>query len=352
MRYKENWEQSRARLEAFWHGEVLDRCCFAVTAAPREAASAPRDEAERLRQWTDPETIIARERRRMARTYYGGDAFPNVNLNLGAAGHAGFFRGARHHFSDDTVWFDPVLTEPDALEFDENSFLYQKTLELARALVADSRGDYIVSMPDCSGNADVLSHLLGPEELLLDMLEEPEAVEAGLKKVQPVYERVHRAVYDIVKENNDGGCCISWLTTWGKGLHAQMQCDMSVMISNEMFERFIMPELRAQTELLDHALYHLDGIQQARHLDSLLSLPRLEAIQWTQVTGQPPCTEFLPELKRIQAAGKSLLILAHPDQVRPLMENLSSKGLYLITTAASREEADDLVRLVEKLTHD
>ena len=26
MRYKENWETSRRRLEAFWHQEVLDRC--------------------------------------------------------------------------------------------------------------------------------------------------------------------------------------------------------------------------------------------------------------------------------------------------------------------------------------
>ena len=333
MRYREDWERSRQRLEAFWRGEVLDRCCFSVTVTPPCPQTAPKGEAELLRQWTDAETIIAANRRRMERAYYGGDAFPNINLNLGAAGHAGFFRGSIHHFSDDTVWFSPILEAPDALEFDENSFLYRKTLELARAFAEDSRGDYIVSMSDCSGNADVLSHLLGPEALLVAMVDEPEAVEAGLKKVQPVYERIHREVYEIVRENNGGGCCISWLTTWGAGLHAQLQCDMSVMISNDLFERFVMPELRAQTALLDHSLYHLDGIQQVRHLDSLLSLERLQAIQWTQVVGQPPCTEFLPELRRIQTAGKSLLILAAPGQVRPLMENLSSRGLYLVTTA-------------------
>ena len=34
------------------------------------------------------------------------------------------------------------------------------------------------------------------------------------------------------------------------------------------------------------------------------------------------------------------------------MENLSSKGLYLITNANSREEADALMKNIAKWTHD
>ena len=113
-----------------------------------------------------------------------------------------------------------------------------------------------------------------------------------------------------------------------------------------------MPELRAQCGLLDYALYHFDGVEQIRHLDSLLSIERLRAIQWTQVAGQPPCTEYFPELRKIQAAGKSLLILVSPEQVQPIMENLSSRGLYLITNAGSREEADALLNSIAKWTHD
>ena len=113
-----------------------------------------------------------------------------------------------------------------------------------------------------------------------------------------------------------------------------------------------MPELRAQCDLLDNALYHFDGVEQIRHLDSLLSIERLRAIQWTQVAGQPPCTEYFQELRKIQAAGKSLLILVTPEQVQPIMENLSSRGLYLITNAGSREEADALLNSIAKWTHD
>ena len=70
------------------------------------------------------------------------------------------------------------------------------------------------------------------------------------------------------------------------------------------------------------------------------------------MAGQPPCTEYFPELRKIQAAGKSLLILVSPEQVKPILENLSSRGLYRITNAGSREEADALLTNIAKWTHD
>lgn len=355
MRYKKNWELSKQRLEAFWNQELIDRCCASIhvyengTKAP--VRIVPGNDHERLLYWTDPEQIIARNRAQMENTYYGGEAFPSIFLDLGAGGHAGYFKGARHYFGD-SVWFFPSLENPDDLEFDENSFLYRKTLELAKAFAEDSNGDYMVSMPDSTGNADALSHLMGPEELLPALIEEPDRIKSALTKLEYAYERIMREVYDIVKDVNDGGSCIQWLSTWSPGFHAQMQCDMSVMISNPMFEEFILPELQAQCNFLEHPLYHFDGVEQIRHLDSLLSIPNLRAIQWTQVAGQRPCTDYFPELRKIQAAGKSLVIPISPDQIQPVMENLSSKGLYLLTTANSREEADAMLKDIAKWTHE
>lgn len=36
MDYKENWGKSKQRIEAFWKGEILDRCCVSVF-APKKA---------------------------------------------------------------------------------------------------------------------------------------------------------------------------------------------------------------------------------------------------------------------------------------------------------------------------
>ena len=355
MRYKDNWEQSKQRWEAYWKGEIIDRCCFSVKAFDHTRFQTerivPGTDEERFRYWTDPEQVIRRNRTLMENTYYGGDAFPAIFVDLGAGGHAGFFRGAKYYFGD-SVWFFPSLDDLDSLEFDEHSFLFRKTLELARAYAEDSHGDYMIAMPDSTGNADALSHLMGAEELLLAMIEEPALVKTALAKIESAYERVMREVYDIVRENNQGGCCIDWMGTWAPGLHAQMQSDMSVMISNDMYKEFIMPELTAQCQFLTYPIYHLDGMEQIRHLDDLLSIPELRAIQWQQVAGQPPCTAFLPELQKIQAAGKNLVLLLTPEQIRPVMENLSSKGLYFSTHVSTREEADRITREVEQLTHE
>ena len=79
----------------------------------------------------------------------------------------------------------------------------------------------MVSMPDTTGNADALAHLMGSEELLPAMLEEPEAVARALQKIETVYERTMREVYDIVRGVNEGGSCVDWLSTWAPGFHAQ-----------------------------------------------------------------------------------------------------------------------------------
>ena len=68
--------------------------------------------------------------------------------------------------------------------------------------------------------------------------------------------------------------------------------------------------------------------------------------------GHPPTTAFIPELKRIQRAGKCLLISVSPDQIEPLMKELSSRGLYLLTWAATEDEARDIMKNVTKWMHD
>ena len=354
MKYKADPTQAKERLTAFWSREIIDRCCIAVT-APQPAANRtiPAPVPDDMNgQWTDAEYLIRRCRYDFEHTCFAGEALPQVFLNLGAAGHAGFFRGATFKFEPGTVWFFPSISDPDQLIFDGRSFLYRRTIELAQAYAADSGGDYLISMPDTSGNADALSHLTGAETLLRLMAEEPETVERALAEIETVYERVMTETYSRIAENNGGGSGIGWLHTWAPGMHAQMQCDMSVMISNAMFERFIVPELTKQSRFLRYALYHLDGIEQVRHLDSLLSIPDLRAMQWTQVSGQPPVTDYIPVLQKIQKAGKGLVIRVSPAQIRPVMEQLSSKGLYLLTDAQSPEEADELIRLAEKMTHE
>lgn len=355
MRYKEDWDVAKKRFTAFWHQEIIDRCCLSVVVNNvngKRIVRNPLTDVEKEREFMDIEYRVSSLRKNLENTYFGGEAFPMAFVNMGASGHAGFYRGEKHYFSK-TVWFFPFMDDVDHMpEYDKNMPLYRQTIELAKAFVEDSKGDYIVSMPDTCGNADALSHMMGAENLLTAMIEDPEGVSRCLTKIQKSYIDIYSEVYDIVKQNNDGGSAIGWLNTWAPGFHAQMQCDLSVMISNSHFKKFILPEIKEQSKFLQYPLYHFDGIEQRRHLDDLLSIPELKCIQWTQVAGQPSCIDYIDDLKKIQAAGKSLLISVTPKQIPVLMENLSSRGLYFLTWASSIDEAQTLLKDVAKWTKD
>ena len=51
----------------------------------------------------------------------------------------------------------------------------------------------------------------------------------------------------------------------------------------------------------------------------ILSLEKLDMIQWTYVAGQPSPVNFIPELKKIQATGKCLLLMAWGNDLEVLM---------------------------------
>lgn len=355
MEYCKDLEKRLERHSAFWNQEIVDRCLCSVTSVKEgghfEHFPLPSDPKGRQDFWTDGEIILKRNLSWFKNTYYGGDSLPILIHDLGPAGHAGYFKGVTPRF-ENTVWFDSEIKKYEDIIFDPNSFLYKKTIELAELYVQAAKGNFIVSMPDAVGNADVLSHLLTPQTLLLDMMDTPDEIMQSLLYVQNVWEKIYKEVYEIVKSNNYGGSSVGWLGTWAPGILGQLQCDLSVMISPKLFDELILTELQAQANWLDHSIYHLDGWQQIKHLESILSIEELDAIQWTNVAGQPGPLHYIPELKRIQQAGKNLIIHIDPSEIPNLMEHLSSRGLYILTYTESQSEADALENLISKLTHD
>ena len=251
MKYIDDWDKTKERFVAFWAGECIDRCSVAVTAPLR----GKEDEYNRLKAlprlygWGDPQQLIAMNRRKFEVTRFAGEAFPGIWLNLGPSGHAGFFKDAIWHMDSQTVWYDPSIAddEYERLVFDAQSSLYTLTISMAEALAEESQGDYLVSMPDTAGNLDALAYLRGNDRLLVDMADGNPRIFSALEQLQGAWERITSEVHGILKNNNDGGGMIQWLRVWAPGLLAQMQVDMSVMISPNMFNTFALPELIDQS---------------------------------------------------------------------------------------------------------
>jgi 5-methyltetrahydrofolate--homocysteine methyltransferase len=114
-----------------------------------------------------------------------------------------------------------------------------------------------------------------------------------------------------------------------------------------MFERFVLPDLAACCEALDHGFYHLDGKGQIVHLDMLLSLERLRGIQWVPGDGAPPPEEWLWLLKRIRDGGKLCQLSVTPEGARTIVRELGGRGFaFHIGYLMDRDEAQDLLRVL------
>ena len=187
------------------------------------------------------------------------------------------------------------------------------------------------------------------------MIDKPDAVKRGIAELVRAWSTVHHTLFDIARPCTDGGCCLPWMQTWAPGPNYQMSCDFSSILSPDMFREFIVPEIESYLKVNEYGVYHWDGPDALKHLDALLELTSLKAIQYTPGEGQPRTSSprWMPYYKRIQAAGKRLVLpCTDPDEVETIMTGLSSRGLFISTYAASEDDARALLARVTALTHE
>ncbi len=343
MLYTDHWKEIKTRMTAYWEREPMERCCAGIV-VPKPGYTDPGEG----HAYFDTERGDAIHRRRFQGQDYLWEAIPCMFPYFGTSGIAEY-AGSKPVYTPGTTWFEPCLEAPDA---ERISFCCKDAFQRQKDAIADliqrAHGDYPVTVTDNCGIADALAAMRGNENFLMDIVTDPEFVSRGIQKLLPIYKETQEELFSLTYENNEGSV-LAWMSLWAPRRCAQMQCDLSVMISNEMFNRFIMPELQELSDFLDYPVYHFDGQEQIRHLDSLLSLKKLRAIQWTPVVSQPPTSDFIPQLQKIQKAGKNLILFPQPWEVEKLLDNLSSRGLHLFTGTNTMEEAKELQEII--LTH-
>ncbi len=147
-----------------------------------------------------------------------------------------------------------------------------------------------------------------------------------------------------------------WIQAYCEGKYTPVQIDFICMISTEMFREFLLDALVEECEFLDRSIYHLDGPDSLHHLDTLLEIDSLDAIQWVPGANTGPLYQWMPYLKRIQEAGKGLVLIDlyyeedwEDDWFRTLAE-LDPRGVFIqLRPMPTVEAADEFVRKLELL---
>jgi hypothetical protein len=355
MYYKPDWDKAKKMLEAYWNQENEGRCLLGVTAYDKNKVDRAQwapvpDGTEFEEHWLNIDKMIDRYENWFENTYFAAESVPFLDVYLGAGITAAYF-GAGVRLAKNTIWFEHVLNdwEKDNLKFDEKNIWWQKTKEITKKASEASRGRFMVGVTDLSGTADIIAHLRGTEQLCTDLIDYPEKILEARDEILKAWFYCIDELYTITQTCQEGS--IDWMGLWAPKLHHSLQCDFSAMLSPRMFEEFFISEIQAQCRKLPYSMFHLDGPDCLRHLDLLLDIPELDAIQWEPGAGQPGPSNWIPVLKKIQERGKSVQVNASYEEVETLLENLSPKGLYIniYQPFSNRQEADDFISKVDRL---
>ena len=140
-------------------------------------------------------------------------------------------------------------------------------------------GRYTVGVPDLIENMDTLAAMRDTERLMTDLIERPEWVAEKLREINQAFFDAFDLIHGRVRGADGGNAFV--FNIWGSGKTAKVQCDLACMLSPAMFRRFVVPPLAEQCEWLDYSLFHLGGEDAIPHLDALLEIDALSAVEWT-----------------------------------------------------------------------
>ncbi len=358
--YKEDVEGAKRRIEAWWDAEIVDRGVVQA-AAPRKRESKLQRERMDTTSWTqeqyrdyftNPDVVIPRLIRELRGTYFGGESFPvmfPVSINMVAITAA--YLGCPMRFvSTDTTWHDPVIEDwsnAPSFDYSADNQWWLASRRLLESAVKQSDG-YFVGCPDLNGPTEVLSLMRGNESLAFDLYDNPDRIKPALSRINKAWEAYWRECTAITQR---AGGYFYWMGFWSEKPSIDLQSDFSCIMSSSQFDEYFLPFLEEQTRMVDRTIYHLDGPGAIRHLESLLSLPRLTGVQWIQGAGGGSVLQYLPLLEKIQKAGKLVSAFCEKREIERLYEALAPEGLFpIVTGCSSPEESRQVIRLVEKLS--
>ena len=195
---------------------------------------------------------------------------------------------------------------------------------------------------------DVLASLRTSNQLLEDVMEEPEQVKEALRLVLKLWHKYYDELSRILADAGQVGTA-AWMEIWCRQRWYPIQCDIAAMLSADMFAEFVMPTLVEHCARIEQPIFHWDGPGQIRHLDHLLSIDKLAGIQWVPGSGQPgqEAEKWFPYYEKILKAEKRLVLnYLAPESIPGIIERFGGKGLFLM---AWSDDEDEVVALAQKL---
>ena len=351
--WKSNLEETKQRYINWWNhkGIILNMWeHFQEGVQPHAEIMPPAPAKDLSQKWFDPQWRAEYLDWYVAHSSLKADILPVANTQLGPGSLAAILGGV-FEGGEDTIWIhpNPDFTDEIVFNLEHPNWILHK--ELLKACKAKANGHYFVGMPDLMEGLDVLAALKGTDRVLLDTVMQPEILEQQMQQINDIYFKVFDELYDIIREGDEMAFC--YFSSWAPGKMSKLQSDISTMISQDDYRRFVQPFIREQCQKIDYTLYHLDGVGAMHHLPALLEIEELNAIQWTPGVGEPQggSPKWYDLYKKILAGGKSVMACwVTLDELKPLLDHIGADGVHLEMDFHNEKEVEQAMRIVEEYT--
>ena len=350
----DDFAMSMDRIDAWYQNLIIDRPPVRFVAHNEFLESAKEDISdlspeEKKAWWFDVETQVSLFEKSIEGCRFHGETFPVYFPNLGPDVYAAFY-GAELIFGEVTSWSVPIIHDwgdMERLKLEMENEYFQKLEELTRFALERCAGKYLVGYTDLHPGLDCVAAWRDPQQLCIDMIDNPEMVKELAQLAIDDFETIYNHFDQMLKEH--GGLSVSWMGIPSFGRRHIPSCDFSTLISSEFFNEFGLPILQREVKTMTHNIFHVDGKGVARHLDAILSVPEVHALQWVQGVGDDlKILQWIPFLKRIQARGVPVIVDLQIGEVEAFMAEMEPEGLFLwIATETEEEELAILDKLYQ-----
>ena len=265
----------------------------------------------------------------LSKNEYLGDAFPYFNMDCFGPGVLSAFLGAKPDNSTGHIWFsvDEVKELKDLhFSYDPDNCWFVRIKEIYEEANKRFKGQVVMGMVDLGGILDVLAVFRTSERLLMDLYDEPEEVKRLVMELHHLWMKYYNELNEVISKSGNGYS--DWSRIYSELPSYVIQCDFSFMIGPDLFEKFVKDELILLTEKITNTIYHLDGPGELNHLDEILKMEKLNAVQWVPGAGAPPQNEWPEVYKKIHRANKGIQVWDGFDCIEAVSQQIgTTKGI-------------------------
>jgi len=352
LAFKPDFETAKMQWEDFWIGE--NKRPLAGFIVPKQGVN-PVDPPQYLDGRDGNFQPVIDKVLAWADTHdFVGEAIPHVSVEWGPNTFSAFLGAELQFYPEDnpvTSWCKPFVYDWDQTEirFMPESHWWQMTIAFFKELKRQCDGKLLINPPTLVANLDSLAAIRGTEELLIDLLTCPEKVENALDKVCQIHNEVIDAYAEELEFSKYGSVSVEG--TYCLGKHSRPQCDISCMLSTDMFRKHALPCLMREADIQDAVVYHLDGSGAIQHLEAICSITKLDVICWVPSAGNDMQKDWYWLFEKIDRLGKGQVFSGLDyTQIKQMWETFKSKKLYFHASAETKTEAEDFIAKLEKLS--